>query len=104
MIFTAGWMTCTISIVAIENEWRSYRGQKKTFVCVKDIPGHAEPQTIALSLADFKDADGNTLTSWSQLDQLGLCASYEEKARGERPQPAQWNGNFPAFHRIEWRR
>jgi hypothetical protein len=60
------------------------------------------PQTITLSVGDFKSADGQPLKNWSQLDQLGLCARYEERVRGQRPRPAQWKGDFPQFLRIEW--
>lgn len=91
-----------ISIVVIENEWRSYRGQKKTFVCHRAILADTKPQTITLTIADFKDSDGNALSSWSELDQLGLCSYFEETERGQRPKPAKWNGDFPEFHRVEW--
>lgn len=91
-----------ISIVVVENEWRSYRGQKKTFVCHRTILADTKPQIITLTVADFKDSDGNALSSWSELDQLGLCAYFEETERGQRPKPAEWNGDFPEFHRIEW--
>jgi hypothetical protein len=92
----------TLYIVVIENEWRSYRGKKRTFVCQRAIQAGAKPQTISLSAADFKDGEGLSLSSWSQLDQLGLCAHYEAPQRGVAPQPAQWKGDFPQFHRIEW--
>jgi hypothetical protein len=91
-----------ISIVVVENEWRSYRGQKKTFVCHRAISADTKPQTITLTVADFKDSDGNALSSWSELDQLGLCAYFEETERGQRPKPAGWNGDLPQFHRVEW--
>lgn len=92
----------TISIVVIENEWRSYRGKKRTFVCRHPIPADQNAQTITLRMADFKDSEGAVLSRWSQLDQLGLCAHFEEVKRGDRPQPPQWKGDFPQFHRIEW--
>lgn len=39
-----------IRIVAFENECRSYRGKKKTFVCQRTIPADAKPQTLVLNL------------------------------------------------------
>lgn len=93
----------TISIVAIENEWRSYRGQKKTFVCQYAVSADAKPQTILLAPVDFKDSEGQSLATWSQLDQLGLCAMFQQSERGKRPKPANWNGELPEFHRLEWR-
>lgn len=93
----------TISIVAIENEWRSYRGKKKTFICQYTVLADAKPQTIVLSPGNFKDSEGQTLATWSQLDQLGLCALFQQNERGKRSEPAKWNGELPKFHRLEWR-
>ncbi len=94
--------TNTITIVLQENEWRSYRGKKVTYTCRREITGDAKPQTLSLAVADFKTGDGATLKNWSQLDQLGLCAQFEERERGKQPQPAKWMGDMPAFHRLEW--
>jgi Acetyl xylan esterase (AXE1) len=91
-----------ISVVAIENEWRGYRGKRSTFVCEREIPASPQAQTIVLVSSDFKDDDGKPLTSWQQLDQLGLCAHYEESKRGTRPLPPNWNGELPQFHRVGW--
>ena len=77
--------------------------QKKTFICQYAFPANTKPQTIILSPADFKDNDGHALSVWSQLDQLGFCALFEQTERGQRPEPANWNGDFPTFHRLEWR-
>lgn len=94
--------TNRISLVLVENEWRNYRGKKRTFVCDREIAGDAKPLTVSFSLGDFRDTEGNAPTSWSQLDQFGLCAKYQERERGESPQPASWKGDFPVFLRIEW--
>ncbi len=91
-----------IAFVVIENEWRNYRGPKKTFVCEKEISGAPDDQTVLLDAADFKcTAGGAPLKSWSQLDELGLCAYYVEK--GQPPKPARWRGPAPEFKRLEWR-
>jgi dienelactone hydrolase len=94
--------TNTITFVVQENEWRSYRGKKMTYICRREVSGAAGPQTISLSAADFKTGEGVTLKNWSQLDQLGLCAQFEERERGKQPQPAKWMGDMPTFHRLEW--
>lgn len=92
----------SISIVTIENEWRSYRGKKCAYICERAISGDAKPQIITLAAADFKDSDGNALTGWSELDQLGLCAQFEEKERAKTAEPVKWSGDPPQFHRLEW--
>ena len=58
-----------------------------------------------LEASDFLNAeDEMPLKDWSQLDQLGLCARYEEnRERGQRPEPANWKGEIPEFRQIEWR-
>jgi hypothetical protein len=94
--------TNRISFVVIENEWRSYRGPRKTFVCVTEIPGASGEQTVSLSAADFQNtADGSPLRSWNQLDVLGLCAHYEEK--GQPAKPVRWRGPDPEFLHLEWK-
>lgn len=45
--------TNRLSFVVIENEWRSYRGQRKTFVCEREITGSDGEQTILLESKDF---------------------------------------------------
>lgn len=94
--------TNTITLVMQENEWRSYRGKRATYICRRDISGDAKPQAVSLSPADFKTSDGTTLVNWNQIDQLGLCAQFEDRQPGKRPEPAKWNGDFPEFHRVEW--
>jgi Acetyl xylan esterase (AXE1) len=92
-----------MSLVLNENEWRTYRGNKQVFVCDREISGKPEPQILMFELSDFKDANGKSPRNWQQMDQLGICAHYEEKERGTRPQPSQWHGDSPTFLRLEWR-
>ncbi|MCB1275732.1 dienelactone hydrolase family protein, partial [Prosthecobacter sp.] len=94
--------TNTITIVLQENEWRSYRGKRMTYICRREVPGAAAPQTLALSPADFKTSDGVALANWSQIDQLGLCAQFEDRQQGQRTQPANWKGPAPEFLRVAW--
>lgn len=94
--------TNKITIVLQENEWRSYRGKKATYTCRREVSGGAKPQTLSLSPADFKTNDGTALANWDQIDQLGICAQFEDGAGGQRSAPAKWNGDFPQFRRVEW--
>ena len=40
--------------------------------------------------------------NWLQLDQLGICARYEERGLKVPAAPATWHGELPEFHRLEW--
>lgn len=92
--------TNRIAIVLQQNEWRNYRGPRRPFVCEREIQGSDADQIIVLGANDFVSPDG-ALTSWEQMDQLGICAHYS--ARGAAPnQPSLWNGPAPAFRRVEW--
>jgi hypothetical protein len=91
-----------ITVAVVENEWRGERGPRRTFLCTREVPGGSAPQTLSFVPADFvptNEKDG-PLTSWAQLDVLGICEFHPE----ERPtrQPA-WDGPLPEFHRVEWR-
>ncbi|MBV6499101.1 MAG: hypothetical protein CJBNEKGG_01551 [Prosthecobacter sp.] len=89
--------TNRLSIVLQQNEWRSYRGPRRTFVCQREIPGSDAPQTLTLALSDFTSAEGSP-TSWSETDQLGLCASHGLPAN-EVP---LWKGPAPDYLRVAW--
>jgi hypothetical protein len=91
------------SVVLVENEWRNYRGPRKTFACTREIQGSAGEQNIVFELSDFrglKDSD-DPLKSWSQLDLLGMCAGFKD---GRGKQSSQWRGPAPEFVRLEWLR
>ena len=87
-------------IILEENEWRSYRGQRRTFVCSREIPGSDAPQTLTLDLNDFTSPEG-PLTSWSEIDQLGLCAHFVAKGSTASDAPL-WKGPAPEFMRLAW--
>lgn len=92
--------TNRITIVLQQNEWRSYRGPKKTFVCAREIPGAEAAQTLTLTLADFMSPDGPP-KSWAEMDQLGLCAFFAEPGRPASNAPL-WKGPAPRYLRVEW--
>ena len=89
--------TNRLSIILQQNEWRSYRGPRHTFVCTREIQGSDVPQTLTLALTDFTSPEGSP-ASWSEIDQLGLCASHGLPAN-EVP---RWKGPAPEFLLVEW--
>ena len=92
--------TNRMSIVLQQNEWRSQRGPRKTFVCTRVIPGAADAQTLVLTSKDFTSPDGSP-TTWSEIDQLGLCAHFVAKGTTASQAPL-WKGDAPQFIRLEW--
>ena len=77
-----------------------YRSPRATFTFELEIQGSETPQTITL---EPKDLTPNTcpLKSWSQLDQLGICAHNPERSNTATPLPL-WNGAAAEFVRLEW--
>lgn len=92
--------TNTLSFVIIENEWRSYRGVRKTFVCQREIAGSETEQLVVLDLKDFT-SDSGSLKSWSGVDQFGICRHFAERVSTVPHKPA-WAGAAPTFVRLEW--
>ncbi|WP_395736623.1 alpha/beta hydrolase family protein [Prosthecobacter sp.] len=93
--------TNRMAFVIEENEWRSYRGPRKTFACRREIAGAEEAQTLVLELKDFTARDGSAPGSWAQIDQLAICAHHAQSADAEA-QPPVWNGPPPQFLRVDW--
>lgn len=92
--------TNRIAIVLQQNEWRSYRGQRKTFVCQREIPGSDTEQTLVLETKDFSSPNA-ALTGWDQLDQIGICAHYEPQGT-PKTDVSLWNGAALTLLRVEW--
>lgn len=91
-----------MTIVAVENEWRSYRGPRRTYVLDVDLLGAAEAQTLTFAPGDFRStSDSSPLKSWSQLDLLGFSAQPEKSAPPAPPR--RWSGTSPEFLRVEWK-
>lgn len=94
--------TNRLTFVIVENEWRGERGPRRSFACVREIPGGTSPQSVTLALADFAgltEKDG-TLASWDHVDQFGICAHHE--GSGIPSEESRWNGPGPEFRRLEW--
>ena len=83
-----------------QNEWRSYRGPRMTFVCEREISGSDQAQTVSVELKDFTSNVG-PLKSWARIDQLGLCAHFAERGAPGKAAP-NWKGPAPEFMRLEW--
>ena len=92
--------TNRIAIVLQQNEWRSYRGQRRTFVCERETQGDTAAQTIVFEVKDFTSPEG-ALTSWAQIDQLGICAHYPQRGAPAKEVPL-WKGTALELLRIEW--
>lgn len=91
-----------LTFVVVENEWRGERGPRRTFACVREIAGGIDPQSVALTPADFTglaEKDG-MLASWDQVDQFGICAHHE--GSGIPASESKWAGGPPVFTRLEW--
>ena len=94
--------TNRIKVVVVQNEWRGERGPRTTFSCTREIAGGAESQTVTFALADFTPANemDGPLTSWDDVDVLGLCSVRGDTGPGR---PTGWDGPDPEFRRVEWR-
>lgn len=92
--------TNTLSFVVIENEWRSDRGPRKTYVCEKEIAGSDSDQTVRLSANDFV-AGSEVLKSWGNVDQFGICRHFAERGTAVTRKPS-WTGAAPTLVKLEW--
>ncbi len=91
--------TNRFTLVLRSNDWRSYRGPRASYHCTREIPGSAEAQTLSLNLSDFTTPTGEPLKSWSQIDELGLCA----QAPGTPAKDATlWQGSAMEMVRVAW--
>ncbi len=91
-------------VVLVENEWRRYRGRRRTYAAVVSLPGRSGWQTVRLGAADFRDAaTGKHLPSWGQLDLLGLVGRWDAR-KGEAASRlgGNWQGPPPAFRLLRW--
>ncbi len=92
--------TNRLTFVLQQNEWRSYRGPRRTFTCTREVSGSTSPQLIVLEQKDFSSAEG-PLTSWYEIDQLGICAHFNPPGSPD-PNPPHWNGPALELLRLEW--
>lgn len=93
--------TNTLTFVIIQNEWRSYRGPRRTFVCEREVTGSEDDQTLIFEPSDFANED-SSLASWDSLDQFAICRHYAERGSKDR-KPSTWTGPPPTLMRLEWK-
>ena len=93
--------TNTLSFVVMENEWRSYRGPRKTFVCDHEIAGSDAEQSVILKSSDFVSSDNVALKSWDGVDQFGICRHFSERGTAAT-RMASWTGPAATLVRLEW--
>ena len=93
-------MTNTLTFVVIENEWRSYRGPRKTFVCEREITGSDAEQSLVLEAKDFIASQG-VLQTWGSVDQFAICHHFAETGATTTRKPV-WTGPAPTLVRLEW--
>jgi len=94
----------TLVVIVRENEWRGYRGRRKVYVAEVKLKASADWQEIRLAAADFKNAkDGAPLTSWDEIDQLGLRAYADVVKEGKTARlGGRWAGPMPRFRIVRW--
>ena len=70
------------------------------------LAGGAEWRSVTLVPADFHDADGNPLPSWSGLKELRLGAQETLRSKKEGAKPVflggNWKGAAPEFRNLRW--
>jgi hypothetical protein len=88
-----------IVVILRENEWRSYRGPRKTYTCHRDLQGSDNDQVILLDPSDFL-ADSIPLATWEQIDQIGF-AHYDDSIVDRKEVP-NWKGDALLLKRLEW--
>ncbi|MEY2727570.1 MAG: hypothetical protein RLZZ458_3437 [Planctomycetota bacterium] len=95
--------TNVLTFVVVENEWRSYRGPRKTFAFEREITGAGEPQQIKIHLQDFVSAASPTesLNSWAAVDLFGIC-TYLPEQRRSAGDVRRWNGAEAKWLQIKW--
>ena len=95
--------TNVLTFAVVENEWRSYRGQRKTFACEREIRGSNTPQQLTIQLQDLASLAGpqETLRSWAAVDLFGICAYLTERGR-PAGEVRRWGGAEAKLMKLEW--
>jgi len=94
----------TLVVIVRENEWRGYRGRRKECVAEVALKASDDWQEVRLAATDFKNAkDGAPLTSWDEIDQLGLRAYADVVKEGKTLRlGGRWAGPMPRFRIVRW--
>jgi len=100
-------------VVLFENEWRGYRGRRRTYAAEVSLQGANGRQTIRLDTQDFRQVYKNSrdemgerrrLSKWSEIDRLEIRAYYDIVLNGEATKlgTLKWQGPQPEFKELRW--
>jgi len=90
-------------IMLTENFFRSYRGRQQEYLALVPLKGGEDWQSVKLSPSDFLTPDKQQpLTSWEQLDLLGLRAFYQQRGSDKIFGSNRWKGPQPRFQNMRW--
>ncbi|MDH3583899.1 MAG: hypothetical protein OER86_06765, partial [Phycisphaerae bacterium] len=90
-----------ILVIAVENEWRGYRGPRRSYLAVVPVKA-GKGRVVRLRMSDLREMKtGEELKTWLQLDVLGLAGRWTAK-KGERAVDNRWAGPVPRLRRLEW--
>lgn len=93
-------------VLLVENEWRGYRGRRKTYASVVSLKGSPDWQEALLEAGDFtNDRDGAPLSGWGEIDQLGIRPRADAWKNGKKVRNAlggTWAGPVPQFRSLRW--
>jgi hypothetical protein len=89
-----------VTVALVENEWRNYRGPRRSYAAVRRLAGGGEPETLVFEPGDFPSEApaGAPLAAWAGLDQLGIVAGH---AAAKEAGP--WRGPALELLQVEWR-
>lgn len=87
-------------VVVTENCFRSYRGAMQEYIAIVHLNGGSKVESLSLTLKDFQNLRGESLSSWENIDLLSFRAYYEQDGKlfGKRT----WAGNQPVFLKLQW--
>lgn len=102
-----------IVVVLFENEWRGYRGKRRTYAAEVPLKGSEDWQKVILTKQDFKQVSINSreegdpvypLSQWNEIDRLEIRAYYDIVANGKASKlgTPQWQGPQPELRELRW--
>ena len=83
-----------------QNTWQGYTGRTKdTYTAVAALPKQGK-NSITLTLSDFKNSEGKTLSTWNESTELSFSQTANHKRTNIPKQ--KWNGDSPTFQNLRW--
>jgi hypothetical protein len=90
-------------IMLTENFFRGYRGRQQEYLALVPLKGGDDWQSVKISPSDFLTPDKQQpLTSWEQVDLLGLRAFYQQRGSDKIFGSNRWKGPQPRFQNMRW--